>query len=640
MRRLAMVGFACVLAIISAGCSQTEATPITGLDSKPSPAVSPTATTAPAPTTVPTATLTLLATAAPVPTATLTPLPLVTPVTTAATTPAPEAMPVPTAKPTIVPIVTPASTTTPTTVPTPTSGPFTPAVAIPPPDGLAHWWPGDGHAGDIALGNHGALRNGVAFTTGKVGQAFNFDGTAFVEIANTNSLETSTITAEAWVKKLGSPGSLRYILSKGANGCFIASYAMYTGRTGGLSFYISDGLNFRASPDAGTGIWDGSWHHVAGTFDGSAVRLYVDGVEVGSGNPTSLSIGYGLPTNEGFYIGDYRGTCDSPFKGAIDEVSIYSRALSASEIQAIFNTGSAGKIKPQITLIPTPTPRPVPTATPAPAGIPTPATTGTATPAAPTPTPVPLTKEEVEARARAGNLVEADLRGVNLSGANLPSADLYKANLAGASLSGANLLGAILQGADLTGADLTGADLRFADLTGANLTGANLFGADLTSAVLLITNLSGADLSEAILLSAKFYNTVLTGANLAKTDWNSAYCRDPASGIDFLCTLDELKAAGALVAVAPPPHVFSGMALIDRLQAPEGTTVTAIIGSNKVASATVTKNGSYTFRIHQPPDVPFAGQEITFTVGGFTSTTTSTWEAAGNYFLNLFARSR
>lgn len=636
MRRLAMVGFASVLAIISAGCSQTEATPITGIDSKPSPAVSPTATTTPAPATVPTATLTLLATADPVPTATPAPLPPVTPVTTAASTPAPEAMTVPTAKPTIVPIVTPASTTTPTTVPTPTSGPFNPAVAIPPPDGLAHWWPGDGHAGDIALGNHGALRNGVAFTTGKVGQAFNFDGTAFVEIANTNSLEPSTITAEVWVKKLGSPGSLRYILSKGANGCFIASYAMYTGRTGGLSFYISDGLNFRASPDAGTGIWDGSWHHVAGTFDGSAVRLYVDGVEVGSGNPTSLSIGYGLPTNEGFYIGDYRGTCDSPFKGAIDEVSIYSRALSDSEIRAVFNTGSAGKIKPQITLIPTPTPKPAPTAAPAPAGIPTPANTGTSTPA-PIATPVPLTIKEVEALARAGLLVRADLHGLDLSGANLPSADLYQANLSSTLLSGANLQGAILQRADLTGADLTGADLRFANLTGTNLTGANLFGADLTSAMLRVANLSGADLSEAILLNAKFYDTNFTGTNLAKTDWENAHCRVLANNLNFLCTLEELKAAGASVAVAPPPAKFSGMVFLDTIPVAEGTTVTAIIGGKEVASTKVDVGSIYSFRIHQPPNVVFASQKIKFTVGGFTAETTATWESGKETVLILIA---
>ncbi len=43
------------------------------------------------------------------------------------------------------------------------------------------------------------------------------------------------------------------------------------------------GLSYNISPDAGTNIWDGNWHSVVGTFNGSEVDLYVDGKEVGSG---------------------------------------------------------------------------------------------------------------------------------------------------------------------------------------------------------------------------------------------------------------------------------------------------------------------------------------------------------------------
>ena len=304
--------------------------------------------------------------------------------------------------------------------------------------------------------------------------------------------------------------------------------------------------------------------------------------------------------------------------------------------------------EPTPTPFPTPTPIPIPGATPTPVPPPTPTPTASSAPTAtptqtPTPTPAPLptpaqmTKQEVEALAalRVEGLVGANLPGIDLSGANLPAANFHRAYLAGADLTGANLVGAILQRANLSGADLSNADLRFAELNGANLSGADLTGANLSKATLSQADLSKADLSEALLLTARLFNTNLTGTNLAKTDWNNAYCRDPATDQNFLCTLEELQAAGALAALTDPPHRFSGTALIDPDLAPDGTTVIATIGATEVASTKVTTGGSYKFRIHQPPGQSFAGKEITFKVGGFSALATATWEAGGENLLNL-----
>ncbi|MCH8926640.1 MAG: pentapeptide repeat-containing protein, partial [Proteobacteria bacterium] len=233
------------------------------------------------------------------------------------------------------------------------------------------------------------------------------------------------------------------------------------------------------------------------------------------------------------------------------------------------------------------------------------------------------------------DLSEAELREANLSGADLREANLFGAELFAADLSGADLTDIYLIDADLSGADLTNADLRFANLNGANLRGANLTGADLTKATLSQADLSKADLSEAFLLKARLFHTNLTGTNLAKTDWDNAFCRDPAVNQNFLCTLEELKAAGALVALTDPPHGFSGTALFNFDIAPFGTPVTATIGSTEVATATVTTDGAYKFRIHQPPGQSYVGKEITFKVGGFAAAATSTWEAGKEDFLNL-----
>jgi concanavalin A-like lectin/glucanase superfamily protein len=94
-----------------------------------------------------------------------------------------------------------------------------------------------------------------------------------------------------------------------------------------------------SSPDAGTRVWDGQWHHVAGTYDGDTLRLYVDGTEVGHGTETSVQIPYGLPTTDDLYIGEFGGrykkVCANKqhaFLGDVDEVAVWTRALTAGEV--------------------------------------------------------------------------------------------------------------------------------------------------------------------------------------------------------------------------------------------------------------------------------------------------------------------
>jgi hypothetical protein len=112
-----------------------------------------------------------------------------------------------------------------------------------------------------------------------------------------------------------------------------ASYGLYTGTGGGIVFYVSNGVSVSLSPDAGAQIWDGDWHRVLGTFDGAVVRLYVDGREVGTGTPSNVVLAYGLPDNDRFYIGDYRGTCTSSlgFVGDIDAVRVGNLTSDSSD---------------------------------------------------------------------------------------------------------------------------------------------------------------------------------------------------------------------------------------------------------------------------------------------------------------------
>jgi hypothetical protein len=159
--------------------------------------------------------------------------------------------------------------------------------------------------------------------------ALAFDGDDYVEVSAAPVLEPAAITVEVWARacKLSPYG---YLVSKGAQES-VSSYSLTTGESSGLTFRVFDGKQEVVSPDAGPEVWNGRWHHLAGSYDGQVVRLYVDGQEIGSGTPASTPIQYGLATHNNLHIGAFRGTAEHGFVGAIDEVRLWDGALSAMQ---------------------------------------------------------------------------------------------------------------------------------------------------------------------------------------------------------------------------------------------------------------------------------------------------------------------
>jgi hypothetical protein len=213
---------------------------------------------------------------------------------------------------------------------------------------LGAFWHLDESTGTVAVDSSGNANNGAidgaAHIAGRFGNALQFDGIDDkVLIARSDSLEPAAVTVEGWVRAATSPGQFRYIIEQGAQGCLAASYGLYTGEGGGLAFYVStaNGTAWTISPAVSAAIWDGAWHHVAGTYDGAVVRLYVDGVEAGTGTPTTITtIGYGLPSPDGL-LGTFGGTCPLAYGGDLDEARVWGRAMSAQEVTASAAMGGA-----------------------------------------------------------------------------------------------------------------------------------------------------------------------------------------------------------------------------------------------------------------------------------------------------------
>jgi len=247
-----------------------------------------------------------------------------------------------------------------------TSAPADPlALTLLPRQGLVSYWPGDGHARDVAGGNHGRLADGASWSPGVAGQAFRFDGRAgHVLLSGTKLLgagDRRALTIAAWLRR-EKPGYAMILMQGGS--CPDAaptfkgnSVRLFLTADGRLAAVVIGGRGNFTNPSncvsSAAPLPAGRWVHVALVFDEGVLRLYINArrdeakvVFYDSAGSRRRAVGTTrfkafAPSTDRIRIGcgySYEpgrvGACRH-FPGPIDEVAVWRRALSDEEVHRV-----------------------------------------------------------------------------------------------------------------------------------------------------------------------------------------------------------------------------------------------------------------------------------------------------------------
>ena len=179
---------------------------------------------------------------------------------------------------------------------------------------------------------------GTTNLSAPTGNALDFDGTSdYVSTVYNTAYNLSNLTVEAWVY-LTATGN-RYVATKYIHASAYGGYWLMTGYNGtsNIAFGLGQGSGNWDVASSATNISLNTWTHIAGTYDGTTIKVFINGVQAGS---KAYSGGINN-TPDGFLIGK-RSDVSSYFKGKIDEVRVWNTAKDATALTANMNSSLVG----------------------------------------------------------------------------------------------------------------------------------------------------------------------------------------------------------------------------------------------------------------------------------------------------------
>jgi DNA-binding winged helix-turn-helix (wHTH) protein len=211
------------------------------------------------------------------------------------------------------------------------------------------WWKFDEATGDITadssgFGNSGRIASGVRRIPGRIGGALEFDGVSDGVSGKAHrslAFGSSPRTITAWIRTDSTSADFTSIFHYGLDGSRPPAANFTLALTPDGRIQAGNGFNYGFA----TGrlrVDDGAWHLVTAVYEAAESRMeriYIDGVEDASAalNMAPATIDAGV-----WRIGRFLGT-GTHFRGALDDVRVYDRALGAAEIQALFRCSSGAK---------------------------------------------------------------------------------------------------------------------------------------------------------------------------------------------------------------------------------------------------------------------------------------------------------
>jgi hypothetical protein len=197
------------------------------------------------------------------------------------------------------------------------------------------YWKFEGNLNDETSNNNGIGYGNPQFApNGQAGQALQLDGTNFVNITKSGSdldITGNEVTIMAWVNVV-SGSSSQFIAGMGGDTSLANQYMLRIQGANNIRFYAQtrNGLGSLTTPS--NAFLNNVWFHAAGVYDGSGLKIYIDGLLVGTPLAHTGDI---ISNNKNFSIGAHDNLGMS-LNGMIDEVMVFNRSLNQNEIQQIF----------------------------------------------------------------------------------------------------------------------------------------------------------------------------------------------------------------------------------------------------------------------------------------------------------------